>query len=111
MDTLTQTFSALSDEIRLSVVEQLMAEGELPAGVIVAGANISGPAMSRHLKVLREAGLIRQRIDGTRRLYSVRPEALRAISDWTIRHRDFWQAGLDRLNDILTQEQAGNPDG
>ncbi|WP_319825357.1 metalloregulator ArsR/SmtB family transcription factor [Thalassovita sp.] len=104
MHSLTRTFAALSDDTRLAVVEQLMTAGELPAGALVAGADMSGPAMSRHLKVLREAGLIRQRVDGARRLYSVRPEALQAISDWIIQHRQFWESGLDRLHDLLTQE-------
>lgn len=104
MNTLTQTFSALSDDTRLAVVEQLMREGEQPAGSLIGLAEISAPAMSRHLKVLRKAGLIQQRVDGTRRLYSVRPEALRTISDWTIQHQKFWEQSLDRLHDMLTQE-------
>lgn len=104
MNTLTQTFSALSDDTRLAVVEQLMRDGEQPAGALGGIADISGPAMSRHLKVLREAGLIKQRVDGTRRLYSVRPEALRAISDWTIQHQKFWETSLDRLHDFLSHE-------
>lgn len=104
MTNLPQTFAALSDATRFAVVEQLMQEGELPAGAISAGVQISAPAMSRHLKVLREAGLIRQRVAGTHRLYSVRPEALQSISDWTIQHRAFWQGGLDRLHDFLSKE-------
>lgn len=105
MAQLTDTFAALSDETRLALVERLMAEGELPAGVLVANAEISGPAVSRHLKVLREAGVIRQRAEGTRRLYSVRPEALRAISNWTMDHRAFWEAGLDRLGALLAEDK------
>ena len=101
MSNLIQTFSALSDETRLAVVERLMAEGELPAGALVDHARISAPAMSRHLKVLRTAGVIRQRVDGTRRLYSVRPEAMKSIANWTMDHRTFWQASLDRLGDHL----------
>ena len=101
MSDLTQRFAALSDATRLHVVEQLMSEGELPAGALVESAAMSAPAMSRHLKVLREAGLIAQRVDGTRRLYSVRPDALKAIADWTLDHRAFWQAGLDRLETHL----------
>ncbi|MFY0682197.1 MAG: helix-turn-helix transcriptional regulator [Thalassovita sp.] len=103
MTKLTQTFAALSDETRLAVVEQLMLRGELPAGEIGANSTISAPAMSRHLKVLREAGLVDRRVDGTRRLYSVRPEALRSVSNWTLQHRQFWEAGLDRLHDFLVQ--------
>lgn len=105
MTYLTRTFSALSDATRLAVVEQLLQRGEQPAGALTGLADISGPAMSRHLRVLREAGVIQQRVEGTKRLYSVRPEALRAISDWTIRHRQFWETSLDRLHDMLTLEQ------
>ncbi|MFT7593114.1 MAG: DNA-binding transcriptional ArsR family regulator [Paracoccaceae bacterium] len=105
MTQLTNTFSALADDTRLALVGRLMAEGELPAGDLAAKTAISAPAISRHLKVLRNAGVIRQRVDGTRRLYAVRPEALQAISRWTIDHRAFWEAGLDRLEDLLTQEE------
>ncbi len=105
MTNLITTFSALADETRFYLVEQLMTQGELPAGDLVAQRPISGPAVSRHLKILRQAGVVQQRIDGTRRLYSVRPESLKAISDWTIEKRAFWQAGLDRLETLLDEEQ------
>lgn len=106
MTRLTDTFAALADQTRLAMVERMMAEGELPAGALVQDAQISGPAVSRHLKVLRNAGLVQQRAEGTRRLYSVRPEALRAISNWTMDHRSFWQAGLDRLEAMLNEEDT-----
>jgi len=105
MTQLTNTFSALADDTRLALVERLIAEGELPAGDLAADASISAPAISRHLKVLRNAGVIRQRIDGTRRYYAVRPEALQAISRWTIDHRTFWESGLDRLGAMLALEE------
>lgn len=105
MTDLTETFSALSDPTRLDLVERLMREGELPAGDLVADATISGPAISRHLKVLRKAGIIRQRAQGTHRYYAVRPEALQAISNWTIDHRAFWEAGPDRLEAMLATEE------
>lgn len=101
MTTLTSLFAALSDETRLKLVEHLMDEGEQPAGALTALADLSAPAVSRHLKVLREAGLLHQRVQGTHRFYSVRPQALRAISDWTIDHRAFWSASLDRLDTLL----------
>lgn len=101
MMTLARTFSALSDPTRLSLVETLMSRGELPAGELAAGADISAPAISRHLKVLREAGLVQQRAQGTRRLYSVRPGAIAAISDWITDHRAFWQTSLERLDSML----------
>lgn len=101
MSTLTPLFSALSDETRLKLVEHLMATGELPAGTLTELSGLSAPAVSRHLKVLREAGLLDQRVQGTHRYYSVRPEALRTISDWTTRHRAFWSESLDRLDTLL----------
>lgn len=106
MTQLTQTFAALSDETRLAIVERLMAEGELPAGDLVAGAGISGPAISRHLKVLRAAGIVEQRAEGTHRFYSARPGALKAIAAWTMDHRAFWQASLDRLETFLTEDNT-----
>lgn len=105
MTEIAQTFAALADQTRLDVVERLMQEGELPAGDLVAQAAMTAPAVSRHLKVLREAGIIQQRVEGTRRYYSVRPEALQAISDWTMSHRAFWEAGLDRLDAFLAGQE------
>ncbi|MFD1159884.1 ArsR/SmtB family transcription factor [Roseovarius aestuarii] len=105
MQNLSQIFSALSDMTRLSVVERLMAEGELSAGDLLDDVGMSAPAMSRHLKVLRRAGLVQVQVDGTRRLYSVRPDAMKAIADWTLDHRAFWQAGLDRLEVHLALEE------
>jgi len=105
MTTLTKTFSALADETRLSIVEDLITRGELPAGALVRGSGMTAPAISRHLKVLRNAGLIEQRVDGTRRLYSARGDALRAIADWTQSHRAFWEGGLDRLEVALMLEE------
>ncbi len=106
MNELSHIFSALSDQTRLDIVERLMASGELPAGELVDRANISGPAISRHLKVLREAGIVQQRAEGTKRFYVVRPEALQTISNWTMDHRSFWEAGLDRLEAALAAEEG-----
>ena len=106
MNTLLTAFSALSDATRFSIVEQLMEKGELPAGDLIEGRGMSGAAISRHLKVLREAGLVRQRVNGTQRIYSIQPDGLRAIAEWTISRRQFWEASLDRLGDILEQENS-----
>lgn len=106
MPELLRTFSALSDHTRFVIVEQLMAAGEQPAGQLIEGKGISGAAISRHLKVLREAGLVQQRVQGTQRLYSIRPEGLRAIAEWTISKRKFWDSSLDRLSDILERENS-----
>lgn len=104
MTPLLKSFSALADETRMSIVEQLMDHGELPAGDLVRGSGISAPAISRHLKVLREAGLIEQRADGTRRLYSARPEGLQLIATWTKSKREFWESSLDRLEAALKED-------
>ncbi len=104
MTQLLSAFSALSDPTRLDIVEQLMAQGELPVGDLIQGRGMSGAAISRHLKVLREAGIIQQRAIGTKRLYTVRPEGLRAIANWTISKREFWESSLDRLEAAILEE-------
>ncbi len=108
MNDLPRTFAALSDATRLSLVEQMMRNGEMPAGAFLATAGISAPAISRHLKVLREAGLVNQRVKGTHRFYSVRPEALRMVAGWTLDHRAFWTNSLDRLDDMLALDPEGD---
>ena len=104
MSNLPTTFAALGDPTRFAIVERLLKEGELNAGSVQEVMSISAPAVSRHLKVLRNAGVIEQRIKGQQRLYSVRPEAIQGISAWTMSHREFWQASLDRLEMALQQE-------
>ena len=101
---LVETFSALGDETRFAIVERLLNEGDLTAGQIGEGVEISAPAMSRHLKILRKAGLLHQRVDQQRRIYSVRPQAVEAISAWTMSHREFWQSSLERLAKALEEE-------
>ena len=103
---LSATFAALGDPTRFAIVERLLQDGELSAGALLDAAPISPPAISRHLKVLRNAGVVHQRIDAQRRLYSVRPEAVQTICSWTESHRDFWQASLDRLDALLTKEMS-----
>jgi DNA-binding transcriptional ArsR family regulator len=104
MSHLSNTFAALGDATRFAIVEKLLKEGELPAGELQSVGEISAPAISRHLKVLRKAGVVEQRIDAQRRLYSVRPEAVQAIGAWSMSYREFWQKSLDRLEAALLQE-------
>jgi DNA-binding transcriptional ArsR family regulator len=104
MHQISDTFAALGDATRFAIVERLLTLGELPAGALLDVANISAPAISRHLKVLREAGVVSQRVDKQRRLYSVRPVAVQAIGTWTMSHRAFWQGSLDRLEAALLNE-------
>lgn len=107
--TFSATFAALPDATCFAIVERLITEGELRAGDLAAATDLSAPAVSRHLKALRNAGIVAQRVDGQRRLYSARPEPLRAISAWTGTHDAFWEASLDRLDRVLSQ--GGTVDG
>tara|TARA_R110002049_G_scaffold44333_6_gene130199 strand:- start:57518 stop:57850 length:333 start_codon:yes stop_codon:yes gene_type:complete len=108
MNHLAPIFAALSDETRLAVVERLMRQGAASAGVLVNHVGKSGPAVSRHLKVLRQAGIVTQRVDGTSRVYAIAPEAIQAVADWTISHRAFWEARLDRLEAVLAETVGGD---
>ena len=102
---LHQTFSALGDPTRFAIVSRLLEEGELSAGSLQDDVDISAPAISRHLKVLRHAGVIEQRIDAQRRLYSVRKETVQAINSWTMNYKDFWEGSLMRLEAALLKER------
>ena len=98
------TFAALSDPHRLEIIETLMRDGETSAGSISNRFEISGPAVSRHLSVLHQAGLVNRKTAGKQRLYSVRPEAIRKVSDWTLDHRSFWEASIDRIEAALNED-------
>jgi DNA-binding transcriptional ArsR family regulator len=93
-------FDILGDPVRRRILE-LLADGELPAGsiatVIGDEFGISQPAVSQHLKVLRENGFATVTVDGTRRLYAVAPGPLREIDSWLDRYRKFWINRLDAL--------------
>ena len=106
MQPLPTTFAALGEPNRFAIVERLLNEGALSAGEICDEVDISAPAISRHLKVLREAGIVDQRVDRQRRIYTVRPQAVRAIGEWTQRYREFWETSLDRLEAALNEEMS-----
>lgn len=101
---LAETFAALGSEVRLAIVERLLREGELAAGEL-ADPSMSAPAMSHHFKVLRDAGIVSQRVDAQRRLYSVRPDAIKAIGQWSLTYRQFWDQSLDRLGRAIEKEK------
>jgi len=96
-------FAALSDSTRLAIVE-LLGSGERTAGAIGERFPISAPAVSQHLKTLREAGLVRVRIDGQRRIYSLDPNGFAEMEDWLARMRRFWGGRLDALERALRQD-------
>ncbi len=103
--SLATQFAALGDPTRLAIVDRLIADGPLPAGALQDVADISAPAISRHLKVLRQAGLVQQRVDAQRRIYAVDPEAIRGIGTWTITRKEFWQGSLDKLAVLLDPDK------
>ena len=101
---LDDLFSALSDPTRRSIVERLLAAGELSVGDVAAPLAISTPAVSRHLQVLERAGLIERRIDRQWRFVRVRTDALEPIEDWLERQRRHWTAALDRLEALAAAQ-------
>jgi DNA-binding transcriptional ArsR family regulator len=97
-------FEAIAEPNRRCILD-LLRTGERPAGELVEALAISQPGVSKHLKLLREAGLVRVRADGQRRLYSVEPGQLAAIETWLRPHLEFWRWRLDALEDHLDKEQ------
>jgi DNA-binding transcriptional ArsR family regulator len=94
---MTSVFEAVADPTRRRIVE-LVSTRELPAGDIADAFAISRPAISRHLRVLREAGVLAARGDGQRRLYRLEPKALDELDDWIDRTRHFWSQHLSELD-------------
>lgn len=97
-------FQTLSDPTRRRIVEALL-EGEQAVGDIVERVDIRQSGVSRHLRILGEAGFVRVRPDGTRRLYSLRPEPFRELSTWVDRYQSLWETRLDRFAVALEQRQ------
>jgi DNA-binding transcriptional ArsR family regulator len=95
------TYQALADDTRRSILEML-AQGELSAGTIAAAFPVSRPAISRHLRVLRESGLVSVRGERQQRLYRLDPGPLQEVQQWTARYSTFWGDRLDRLEDRIT---------
>jgi DNA-binding transcriptional ArsR family regulator len=88
---------ALADESRRTVLEAL-ANGEATAGELVALLPIARPGVSRHLRVLREAGLVEVRQQAQQRIYSLRPQPLAEVDEWLGRYRALWEQRLDALH-------------
>ncbi len=101
-------FTALADPTRRQIVEML-AGRELAAGEIAGRFDLSPPAISQHLRVLREARLVRVRIDGQRRMYALDPVGLGEIDDWLAHFRRYWSGRLDRLEAQLNRAVDSKP--
>ena len=95
--------TALAEPNRMAILSML-ADGERPAGDFVDALPISQPTVSKHLSVLREAGLVNVRKDAQRRLYSLNPAPLKDLDLWLARYRHFWTQHLDALEAHLDKE-------
>lgn len=106
-------FDVLGDPVRRRILE-LLSGGEMPAGDVVRVVGeefgISQPAVSRHLKVLRESGFADMRADGTRRLYSLDPAPLRDVDAWLDPFRRFWGQRLDALGTEIARGKKARRD-
>lgn len=103
-----KALEALADPTRRTIVE-LLAEGDLSAGDLAKRFETSRPAVSRHLRVLREQGLVQARVEGRRRVYSLDPEPLDELHEWLTHYRSFWTNRLDALGVELKRRRKEKP--
>src|ERR1700734_3886884 len=104
--TAEATFQALADPIRRAVLD-LLRRGSRPAGQIASAFPISRPAISKHLRLLRRAHLVREHREGRNRVYELSPEPLRAVDSWTYQYRTFWTRNLTNLKSFVEAEFDG----
>jgi DNA-binding transcriptional ArsR family regulator len=95
-------FHAVSEPVRRQILE-LLRERERPVGELVEGLGLSQPGVSKHLRVLREAGLVHVRPDGQRRWYGIRAEPLAELDAWLAPYRELWGGRLDALERHLDE--------
>ena len=103
-DPLSAAFAALADPTRRAILERL-ADGEAPGGELAEPFASTPQAVSRHLKVLEQSGLVTRRIDKQRRIIRLNPAALKRTADWVERYRTFWEGQLDALGTFLEQTE------
>jgi DNA-binding transcriptional ArsR family regulator len=106
-------FQVLAEPNRRRILD-LLRTSELPVGALVADLDLSQPAVSKHLRILREAGLVDVRGDGQRRMYRVRGEPLRVVDDWLKPYRAMWGTRLDdlerHLDEMTSDDEKGRSD-
>ena len=101
--TATELFSTLADPTRRAIFERLSRQGEQTVHALTDGSGVSQPAVSKHLGVLKLAGLVRHRRQGRETHYSAEPEALAPLVRWMSLYGDFWRDRFDRLEDLLSR--------
>src|SRR5580704_18034441 len=97
------TFQALADPTRRAVLD-LLRRGSQPAGQIAEAFPVSRPAISKYLRLLRRAHLVREHREGRNRTYHLNPEPLRAVDSWIEQYRSFWSASLTNLKAFVESE-------
>ena len=100
------TFRALAEPNRFQIVE-LLRGGPRPVGDMVDRLHLRQPQVSKHLRVLSEAGLVDVRVDAQRRIYALRPAPLRELEVWLERYRRIWEQNFQRLDSVLEELKAG----
>ena len=101
-------FQTIADPTRRRIIEA-MRHGERQVNEIVAHAGIHQSGVSRHLRILHEAGFVSMRPDGQRRLYSLSPEPFREVDAWLEQYRGLWEARLDRFGAALERRRKAGP--
>lgn len=109
MNTQLHLFQALADPARLKILDA-MKKGECAVGDIVARMDIQQSGVSRHLRILTEAGIVRMRPVGQKRLYSLRKEAFDELEAWVAGYRHHWEKRLDRFGAALEKSRARKKD-
>jgi DNA-binding transcriptional ArsR family regulator len=101
--TPNELFTALADPTRRAIFERLSRDGEQTVRALTDRAGVSQPAVSKHLGVLKHAGLVRDRRAGRQTHYSAQPQGLAPLIDWISLYGAFWRDRFDRLGDLLTR--------
>ena len=96
-------FDAISDGTRREIVQLIAKRGELAASEISGEFDVSAPAISQHLKILREAGVLRMKKDAQRRLYSLNPSGMEEVSGWVLEVIEVWHKRMDKLDAHLAK--------
>lgn len=102
-------FTILAEPNRRAILD-LLRLGDRPAGELVEELDIAQPTVSKHLKVLRDAGLVDMRVDANRRIYRLQPDALAEVDAWLAPYRQLWSARLDALERYLDQMEEEEGD-
>ncbi len=103
--TTTDAFNAVAEPRRRLILDVLV-DGERPVNDLVARLRLAQPVVSKHLRVLREVGLVEVRDDGRHRMYRLNGERLKPIHDWVKNYEQSWSQRFDRLDDVLEEMKA-----